>query len=76
MGDGKPGALGLAGAWAVLRASSVESRFEALHATGLTILVGRPGPRRDRSNEKTNEPHGYHPCNRQGVHKVRFKDRQ
>ena len=35
-----------------------------------------PGPRRARSNEKTNEPHGYHPCNRQGVHKVRFKDRQ
>jgi hypothetical protein len=29
------------GAWAALRASSVESRFEALHATGLTALVGR-----------------------------------
>ena len=28
-------------AWAALRASSVESRFEALHATGLTELVGR-----------------------------------
>ena len=28
-------------AWAVLRASAVESRFEALHATGLTALVGR-----------------------------------
>jgi class 3 adenylate cyclase len=28
-------------AWAVLRASSVESRFEALRATGLTALVGR-----------------------------------
>jgi AAA ATPase domain len=28
-------------AWAVLRPSSVESRFEALHATGLTALVGR-----------------------------------
>jgi class 3 adenylate cyclase/predicted ATPase len=28
-------------AWAVLRASSVASRFEALHATGLTPLVGR-----------------------------------
>jgi class 3 adenylate cyclase/predicted ATPase len=27
--------------WAVLRASSVESRFEALHASGLTALVGR-----------------------------------
>ena len=27
--------------WAALRASSVESRFEALHATGLTALVGR-----------------------------------
>jgi class 3 adenylate cyclase/predicted ATPase len=28
-------------AWAVLRASSVASRFEALHAPGLTALVGR-----------------------------------
>ena len=28
-------------AWAALRASSVESRFEALHTTGLTTLVGR-----------------------------------
>jgi class 3 adenylate cyclase len=28
-------------AWAVLRPSSVESRFEALHASGLTKLVGR-----------------------------------
>jgi class 3 adenylate cyclase/tetratricopeptide (TPR) repeat protein len=28
-------------AWAVVRASSVESRFEALHAAGLTALVGR-----------------------------------
>ncbi len=27
--------------WAVLRPSTVESRFEALHATGLTPLVGR-----------------------------------
>jgi class 3 adenylate cyclase len=27
--------------WAVLRASSIESRFEALHAIGLTALVGR-----------------------------------
>ena len=28
-------------AWAALRGSSVESRFEALHASGLTALVGR-----------------------------------
>ena len=28
-------------AWTALRASSVESRFEALHTTGLTALVGR-----------------------------------
>jgi predicted ATPase/class 3 adenylate cyclase len=28
-------------AWAVLRASSAESRFEALHSSGLTALVGR-----------------------------------
>jgi transcriptional regulator with AAA-type ATPase domain len=35
---------GIAGpvrAWVALRASSVESRFEALHAAGLTALVGR-----------------------------------
>jgi class 3 adenylate cyclase/predicted ATPase len=35
---------GIAGpvrAWAAVRASSVESRFEALHTTGLTALVGR-----------------------------------
>jgi class 3 adenylate cyclase/predicted ATPase len=35
---------GIAGptrAWAALRASSVEGRFEALHAAGLTTLVGR-----------------------------------
>jgi len=35
---------GIAGpvqAWAALRASTVESRFEALHGTGLTALVGR-----------------------------------
>src|SRR5262249_41173367 len=28
-------------AWAVLQATSVASRFEALHPTGLTALVGR-----------------------------------
>jgi hypothetical protein len=28
-------------AWTALRAASVESRFEAMHATGLTDLVGR-----------------------------------
>ena len=35
---------GIAGpvrAWAALRASAVSSRFEALHTTGLTALVGR-----------------------------------
>ena len=32
---------GPTGAWAVLRPASVESRFEALHAGGLTALVGR-----------------------------------
>jgi class 3 adenylate cyclase len=35
---------GISGAvrvWAVLRAASVESRFEALHGSGLTELVGR-----------------------------------
>ena len=35
---------GISGAvrtWAALRPASVESRFDALHATGLTELVGR-----------------------------------
>jgi class 3 adenylate cyclase/predicted ATPase len=35
------GIAGLARAWEVLRARPIESRFEALHATGLTALVGR-----------------------------------
>jgi class 3 adenylate cyclase len=35
------GIAGPARAWAALRGSSVESRFEALHASGLTALVGR-----------------------------------
>ena len=42
---------GIAGpvrAWAALRASSVESRFEALHTTGLTALG---------VSQRTGEPH-------------------
>ena len=35
------GIAGPARVWAALRASFVESRFEALHTTGLTALVGR-----------------------------------
>jgi class 3 adenylate cyclase len=35
------GIAGPAHAWRVLRASSVESRFEAMHAGGVTALVGR-----------------------------------
>ena len=35
------GITGLVRAWVALRASSVESRFEALHANDLTELVGR-----------------------------------
>src|SRR5262249_6946810 len=35
------GVAELVRAWAALRPSAVESRFEALHATGLTELVGR-----------------------------------
>src|SRR4051812_21080394 len=35
------GISGAVGAWAALRPASVESRFEALHANGLTELVGR-----------------------------------
>ena len=35
------GVTGVVRAWAALRPSSAESRFEAFHATGLTELVGR-----------------------------------
>jgi class 3 adenylate cyclase len=35
------GMSGPARTWVVLRPASVESRFEALHASGLTELVGR-----------------------------------
>ena len=35
------GITGPVRAWAALRASSAEGRFEAMHATGLTDLVGR-----------------------------------
>src|SRR5258705_2355532 len=35
------GIAGPARAWAAVRASSVESRFDALHTTGLSPLVGR-----------------------------------
>jgi class 3 adenylate cyclase/predicted ATPase len=35
------GIAGRVRAWAALRLSSVESRFEALHASGMTALVGR-----------------------------------
>jgi hypothetical protein len=35
------GITGPVPAWAALRAASVESRFDALHASGLTELVGR-----------------------------------
>jgi class 3 adenylate cyclase/predicted ATPase len=35
------GIAGTARAWGALRARSVESRFEALHTSGLTALVGR-----------------------------------
>ena len=35
------GIAGLVQTWAALRSASVESRFEALHGSGLTALVGR-----------------------------------
>jgi class 3 adenylate cyclase/tetratricopeptide (TPR) repeat protein len=35
------GIVGPVRAWAALRASTIESRFDALHATGLSALVGR-----------------------------------
>jgi class 3 adenylate cyclase/predicted ATPase len=40
-GQGLKGIESPVRAWAVLRPASVESRFEALHASGLTELVGR-----------------------------------
>jgi class 3 adenylate cyclase len=39
--EGLKGISGPVRAWAALRARSVESRFEALHESGLTALVGR-----------------------------------
>jgi predicted AAA+ superfamily ATPase len=44
LGLGAKDLKGIAGplrAWAALRTSSAEGRFEALHASGLTELVGR-----------------------------------
>ena len=38
---GLKGVGGLVQVWAALRPSSVESRFEALHASGVTELIGR-----------------------------------
>jgi class 3 adenylate cyclase/predicted ATPase len=35
------GIVGPARAWAAMRQSAIESRFEAMHATGLSALVGR-----------------------------------
>ncbi len=53
------GLVGPVRAWAALRPSSVESRFEALHASGLTELVGREEEldllRRRWSRAKTGE---------------------
>jgi class 3 adenylate cyclase/predicted ATPase len=40
-GQSLKGIIGAVRAWAALRPASVESRFEALHASGLTNLVGR-----------------------------------
>src|SRR5262249_11752469 len=53
------GITGPVRAWAALRTSSVESRFDALHATGVTELVGREEELdlllRRRSKAKTGE---------------------
>jgi hypothetical protein len=40
-GQDLKGIAGPVRAWVALRPSSVESRFDALHSTGLTELVGR-----------------------------------
>ena len=47
------GIAGRVRAWAALRPSSVESRFDALHAGGLTELVGREGRTRRCSSSSS-----------------------
>ena len=42
--------MGFLRAWTALRPSSVEGRFEALHASGLTDLVGRDAEANGRNN--------------------------
>ena len=44
------GIAGFLRAWTALRPSSVEGRFEALHASGLTDLVGRDAEANGRNN--------------------------
>ena len=41
---------GFVRAWTALSPSSVEGRFEALHASGLTDLVGRDAEANGRNN--------------------------
>jgi class 3 adenylate cyclase len=63
-------------AWTALRPSSVESRFEALHATGLTALVGREEESelllRRWSRAKTGEGQVVLLCGEAGIGKSRL----
>ena len=70
------GMAGPSRAWAALRPSSVESRFEALHATGLTALVGREEESelllRRWSRAKTGEGQVVLLCGEAGIGKSRL----
>ena len=70
------GITGPVRAWAVIRPSSVESRFDALHASGLTELVGRDDELdlllRRWSKAKTGEGQVVLLCGEPGIGKSRL----
>src|SRR5262249_8948721 len=70
------GLTGPVRAWAVLRPSSVESRFEAFHASGMTALVGRDQETefllRRWSKAKTGEGQVVLPSGEAGIGKSRL----
>jgi class 3 adenylate cyclase/predicted ATPase len=70
------GIAGAARAWAVLRARPVESRFEALRATGLTAFIGREEETelllRRWSRAKTGEGQVVLACGEAGIGKSRL----
>ena len=70
------GVEGRVRAWVALRPASVESRFEALHASGLTELVGREEELelllRRWSKAKTGEGQAFLLCGEPGIGKSRL----